>query len=74
MPSADGNPSRKTRLNVQESAEAVVRKYGTPENGRAERQLKDETATFESDTKKAEFRKELNRKGKGEARRSPKRA
>ncbi|MEB3104126.1 hypothetical protein, partial [Ferviditalea candida] len=47
-PSADGNRSRKVPLNVQESTEAVVRKYGTPERGRAERQLKDGSESFET--------------------------
>ncbi len=30
------NRSREAALNPQESAEAIVRKYGTPESGRAE--------------------------------------
>jgi hypothetical protein len=38
----------KASLNVQKSAEAIVREYGTPESGRAERQLKDESITFEN--------------------------
>jgi hypothetical protein len=46
-PSYDGNRNRKVPPNMQKSAEAVVHKYGTPESGRAERQLKDEPDSFE---------------------------
>lgn len=47
-PSDDGNRSREVPLNAQESADAVVHEYGTPESGRAERQLKDEPESFET--------------------------
>ncbi|SCW49932.1 group II intron reverse transcriptase/maturase [Paenibacillus tianmuensis] len=64
-------------MSAQESAEAIVRKYGTPESGRANVNSRMNQNLSRSDVKNAEFRKkkkELLWESRGEAPRVPERA